>query len=333
MPKPPLSALLLFCLVATPAVAQVRVTAIAKAGKAVKETKEIRLAPFADFTEVNHLALGVELADGDLLTALKPDLFVELTCPRGTLLRLTGAFRTVVSLPDGVDCGLEPLNGAIDVLTDQPTEIGLGGKTLGTPGTRYAVRLSRDAGGPNYRILVFEGEVELKGYDLRRVVSTSRSLRFTRAAVPAETQAVTPEEIQRWAGLYARFDLAKAEAAGIQWNDEHGGATEAALTRLHAAVLQDPAAARPRLTLAKEQARLKVGDEALYNLQRTKMIAPDKLNEIHLEQLQHNNALEYQKLDKILLEIPPDTESLMMKKKILTTTTTTPPPGNDLHLP
>ena len=94
-----------------------------------------------------------------------------------------------------------------------------------------------------------------------------------------------------------------------------------------------PAAAQARLTLAKEQARLKVGDEALYNLQRTKMIAPDKLNEIHLEQLQHNNALEYQKLDKILLEIPPDTESLMMKKKILTTTTTTPPPGNDLHLP
>jgi hypothetical protein len=304
VPQPALSAALLCLLAAAPAAAQVRVTTLAKADRAIQDTQEIRLERFADLTEVRHLQVGDVLADGDQLTALAPDLFVELTCPRGTLLRLSGPFRSVVTLPGDTDCGLDQLSGGLDVLTDQPTEIRTGGKTLGTPGTRYAVRLSRDDSGPNCRLLVFEGHVEVKGAGPLRQISTAQSLTFSRQAANPEPQPVTPEEIQRWAGLYARFDIAKAETAGVTLTAEQRTATEAQLTRLHAAVLSDPAASQTRLALADAQIKNKVGDEGLYNLRRTQMVDPGKLRQIQPEKLQHKDSQEYRRLDKILREIP-----------------------------
>jgi hypothetical protein len=317
VPKHSLFAVLFCLLVIPPAAAQVRVTTLAKAGKALQETQEIRLARFADLTEVNHLRVGEELADGDLLSALAPNLFVELTCQRGTLLRLTGVFRMVISVPGAADCGLEPLNGGVDVLTDEPTEIGLGGKTLGTKGTRYAIRLNRDASGPNFRVLVFEGQVEVRGGDLNQVISTSQSLTFSRQVKKPEPQPVTQEEIQGWAGLYARFDLVKAEAAGGELTAEQQVATEAELTRLHAAVLKEPAAQQPRLNLARAQVANQVGDEALYNLRRTQAVDPKKLEQIRPERLRRNDPGEYERLEKILRDVPPDLRRYDVEKRVV----------------
>lgn len=302
-------------LLAAPAAGQVRVTTLAKAGNAIQETREIRLARFADLTEVNHLRVGEELGDGDLLSALAPDLFVELTCQKGTLLRLTGVFRTVVSVPEAADCGLEPLSGGVDVLTDEPTEIGIGGKTLGTKGTRYAVRLSRGAAGPNCQVLVFEGQVEVRGGTEREVISTSQSLTLSRQASQAKPRVVTEDEIQRWARLYASFDLAKAEAAGVVRYGEQQAEMEAELTRLHAAVLKDPTATRPRLELAVAQTANQVGDEALYNLQRTQAVDPGKLKQIRYEKLQSQDPMEYERLERILREVSPDLRRRDVEKR------------------
>jgi len=300
------------------------VTILAKGGRALTETQEIRLERYADSTEVNRLQIGDMLADGDLLSALAPDLSVELTCPRGTLLHLTGPFRTVVSLPEGADCGLEPLSGGLDVLTDQPTEIRSAGKTLGTTGTRYAVRLSRSESAPNCRVLVFEGHVEVKGADLLQVVSSAQSLTFSRQTVKPEPQPVTREEVQKWAGLYARFDLVKAEAAGVELTAEQRSATEVTLTKLHAAVLTAPTATQPRLDLAREQLHYRIGDEALYNLRRTELIDPGRLQQIQPEKLQRNDPGEYRRLDQILREIPPDVHRFDVQRKPVE-----PPPPSD----
>lgn len=300
-----MSAALLFLLAAVPAAAQVKVTTLALDGKPLLETTGIRLSRYADLTENNLLKVGDVLSENDLVTALVPGLFVELTCPKGTLLRFTGGFRAVISPPEEADCAVNYLSGNLDVLTDEPTQVGVGGKTLGTSGTSYALRLDRPGGEPSERVLVFEGNVKVTSRTVSTVVPTGQSLTFSRLVTKPVLKPVTTREVERWAALYASFDVAKARAAGVEVSGEQAAATEAKLTQLHAAVLRDPAAAEPRLELAAEQASHRIGDEALYNMRRSQKIDRSKLLAIQPDALKRGDALEYKRLHQLLIEAAP----------------------------
>jgi len=296
---------------AAPVAAQVKVTTLARGGKPLQATADIRLSRYADLTEVNLLKVGDILSENDLVTALVPDLFVELTCPKGTLLRFSGGFRAVISAPGEADCAVDYLSGGLDVLTDEPTRVDIGGKTLGTSGTRYAVRLAREGGKPSERVLVFEGQVEVAAPTGSTEVSTGKTLSFNRKVTKPEPKPVTAAEIQRWATLYARFDMAKARAAGVEISD--GQAAEAKLTQLHAEVLRNPAAVQPRLELASAQAVNRIGDEALYNLRRSHKIDARKLQAVQPDGLKRGDTVEYKRFNQLLIEaahpaLPSDVE-------------------------
>jgi hypothetical protein len=298
-----------------PAAAQVKVTTLAQRGTPLKESNAVRLSRFADLTETKTLKVGDVLSEGDRLTALASDLFVELTCPKGTLMRFTGSFQVEINPPGEADCALNDLSGDLDVVTDQPTKVDAGGKTLGTSGTRYAVSRESRTEAPSEQVLVFEGKVEVKTPTGSTLISTGQTVTFTRLMTKLEPRPVTENEIQRRAGLYAQFDVVKARASGVEVTDTQAAETEVKLTKLHAAVLRNPAAAQPRLALAREQASNRIGDEALYNFRRSNTIDPTKLQAIRPDGIKRGDEIEYKRLDQLLRESVPKEIPLIDKGK------------------
>jgi hypothetical protein len=250
--------------------AQVRISALGLRLEPQQESTSVRLSRFADLTEVESVAVGTELAPDDLLTGLDEDLFVELRCTGGSLLRFTGKFRVLVrAAGDGVDCAVNLLAGKLDLLTDERTEVNSAGQVLGTEGTRYALRLQRTPAGPEQRVLVFEGKVEVgEPRRQREWVAGGLTVTLLPEGPTAPPQAITAEEVDRWARLYARFDVIKAQAAGAELGAEGSQAAAARLAPLHAAVLRQPDDPQARAELVEAQVTYRVADEARYNLER-----------------------------------------------------------------
>ncbi len=242
------------------ATAQVTVTALGVGLDPIESTSDVRLQ-HVDFTETESLEIGAELEVGELLTSLGEGLFVELSCPEGSKLHFTGTFQVLINPPgEDVDCAVRLDAGKLDVLTDTDTEVESGEVTLGSEGTRYAVRLD-EASGKLERVLVFEGEVTVETPERTGRIATGRTLSFENQGTGPREAAVTKAEIDRWAHLYARFNAIQAKAGGADPDI-------AELTRLHAKVLKRPQSRRPRTQLADAQASYQLA-EASYHRVRT----------------------------------------------------------------
>jgi len=205
-----------------------------------------------------------------LLSSVSGDVDLELTCPGGSLLRFTGGFRVMIDTPaEGTDCAVNFLSGTLDVLTDQPTEVNAGGVVLGSEGTQYSVELTRGAEGADWKCTVYDGRVRWRMPQIEaRWVDTGTELRAAGPRLTAAGMTEAPiagQELSQAAVRYARFDVVKSRARGLQVTDPQAAVRE--LSKLHLDVLTRPADIGFRVELAKKQIDYQV-PQAKYNLNR-----------------------------------------------------------------
>jgi hypothetical protein len=122
-------------------------------------------------------------------------------------------------------------------------------------------------GGPTVSCIVFDGAVDVQSgspqsYELRAGMKRVWNIGGT-----AES-AVSREEIEQTAALYARLDSVKSIAAGGQPSREERAELEAAYVR----VFRTPADATARLDLAAQQANLKITGDAVYQLRQAERL-------------------------------------------------------------
>ncbi len=354
-PVSPGFASLLLALLASPLAAQVEVSAIGLDLEPISATEEIRHFRYEEGVELASLEVAAELAVGDLLTALVDELFLELTCPEGSLLRFTGRFMVQINpILEGEDCAVDFMDGALDVLTDGETEVCTGGVCLGTGGTRYGLRLDRAERAATRRVVVFDGgvavgtvggeaetvtakeelvirpapaeeeteaEVEAGPYTRPPAPLPQQRRRYRRPiypriaapAAPAaaelvfERRTIDDEQIERWAGLYARFDVVKARAAGIELDPGAAEAEKERLKTLHAAVMREPEKPEARAELADAQVENRIDREALYNAKRSGLATPEALElyQIDPSRLRRGSAEDRERLKTLIRENRP----------------------------
>jgi hypothetical protein len=257
-------------LLPTPAFAQASITAIlpADARLAVQ-----RLG--AAHAEAGSVGMP-ELLPGDFI--ITPDsAFVELRCPSdgSTTYRLHGPFRFVIDVPREAGCHLDLLHGEAAVIADEPTEQTVGAVTLGSKGTQYGIVATRDADGPQSRVIVFDGVVDMGTPSGSLRVDPGLAARYdTRADKPSVARS-TSTQVRRWAGLYATFDVGKAAALGRLQDDS--ARVRERMTELHYEVLSHPADTARRVALAKEQIRRGILDAAAFNLRRVGVTTESEL--------------------------------------------------------
>ncbi len=288
-PTAVLAVLLLASWPAARAAAEVEVSGLGRDVEPLATTDLVRHFRFEEGVEVEQLELGQGLAVGDLLTSLDDDLFLELACADGSLLRFTERFLVQINpVAEGVDCAVDFLDGKVDVLTDGETEVCSAGVCLGTGGTRFAVRLDRGSDRADRRVLVFEGGVtatEPGSQPAEVAAGQELIIRRRQAAAPEfERRRIDEEQIERWAGLYARFDVIKARAAGVELPPERLAAAREQFKTLHAAVLRQPDAAEARTRLAEVQLAYRVDREALYNVKRSGVASSETLRQIEVDE-------------------------------------------------
>jgi hypothetical protein len=233
-------------------------------------------------TRAERARPGMEdLLPGDFMIA--PDTaLVELRCPDegGDAYRLRGPFRLVIDVPKNARCHINLLNGESNVLAESPTEQTVGGVTLGSRGTQYAIVMRRDSAGPAApRVIVFDGQVDVSLPEGAVSVNRGRTLTYNPGRRPTLV-ATTPAQLQRWAGLYASFDVNEAMRNATTAVDRQRTYDE--LQQLHYEVLADPADTVKRVTLARAQLRYGMLDHATFNLRRAGVTTQAKLQQYQI---------------------------------------------------
>lgn len=296
-----LTTLVLALAAAVPAAAQVTVTTLAEGETPVDSTAKVRVSRFADLSEADLLRVGDVLGDGDLLSALDPSVLLELTCPRGSLLHFGNGFRVLIQGSETADCAAAFLAGDLDVLTDHDTEVSLGGRTVGTLGTRYAVKLSARGPGASRWIWVFEGKVGVAGGGPSMTVDQGKMAEI-RGRRPSVEQPISESEVQTWAGRYAAFDLVKAKAAGVELSPQQAAATRDKLAGLYVNVLSRPDDKAARLNLAQVQVSNRIGAEAIHNLKRSGAADQKALDELKINPatLRRGDPQIRERVDKVI---------------------------------
>jgi hypothetical protein len=224
--------------------------------------------------------VGQTLEIGDELVSTDGRAVVELTCPGGSQVKLHGQFRAVI-MPgeEGQDCALNLFSGAADVLTENPTQLESGEAVMGSKRTQYGMRVWRDADGANVECIVFDGEVRVHsrgarwGYDL----TASRKALWRGGRRPERADPVSERDIGASAAIYARADVARLQARGVEVADP--GALRRELLRTYAQVMAQPHEVQPRIELAALQTRVSNPKQALYHLGRAEMLEPAQTEE------------------------------------------------------
>lgn len=252
--------------------AQAVVSALVSDSEPLESTTDVLLSRFADFSAAPGLAVGTELAAGDMLSSVSGRTDVELTCGEETVLRFAGGFRVLIDAPQTADCALDFLSGTLDVLTDRPTEVDTGLVTLGSEGTQYTVELTREGDDADRRVVVFDGRVRVRADDVDELVATGATWRLQRGA--ATWGRVDEADLERTAGRYARFDTAR-QVAVMPRADRELVAEQ--FRALHHAVLSRPDDSGKRADLAREQLKARQTPQALYHLKRGDLTTEEKL--------------------------------------------------------
>jgi hypothetical protein len=256
--------------------AQARVEALFPAGAVVAVQR-------LGMQEAERARVGMDdLLPGDFLIA--PDTaHLELRCPvdSETTYRLRGPFRVVLDIPREAGCHVNLLNGSANVLAAEPTEQTVGGVTLGSRGTQYAIVVERDAEGPSSRVIVFDGRVQMATAAGPVVVGPGTGVTYEMRSGRHTTSRTTSAQLQRWAGLYAAFDLNAAVTNGAEVPQYDRTYTR--LQRLHYEVLSNPADTMARVNLAKTQLEYRVSDQATFNLRRAGVTSDAQLQRYQID--------------------------------------------------
>jgi hypothetical protein len=205
------------------------------------------------------------LEPGDELSGTAPGVVVEVACPKGSSVKFSDAFRAVLLPPQGnQDCSFSLLSGSVDILTGAPTQVLAGLVVMGSRRTQYGLRVYRDQGTARLETLVYEGEARCQviprgaGFDMQ-----SGSKAVVRGDAWQRTN-MSDRDIERTASVYARMDVAMAQAAGMPILSPEN--LYESMKGWHVKVLAAPAEWPSRLTLATRQLSLGNPRQALYHL-------------------------------------------------------------------
>jgi hypothetical protein len=265
---------------------------------------------------------GLLLQPGDLLTAGDTSSLLEMRCATQTTTtyRLKAPFRVLVDVPTDTSCHVNLLAGHGDVIAESPTTTTAGGIPLGSTGTQYSVEVSRVGEELVRRLVVFEGAVKLRATG--EAVEQGASVKWAGGARTAA--AVSPDEIERSAAVYARFDVWAARAASPELDT---AAAYRQMKQLQYDVLANPTDTAKRVDLAKRQILLKVNDQAAYNLKRANVTSDSALirYQINPEMIKADPVMRDRIYRKPAAEtIRPDTRSAAVNPAATTRETVVP---------
>jgi hypothetical protein len=223
---------------------------------------------------------------GDLVESNETGAAMELTCPKGSSVKLAGAFRAVLLPPaDGQDCVFSLLSGVVNVVGDQPTEVRSGLVVMGSKRTNYGLATFRRSGQPDAEAWVYEGEALCQASPGGRTLNVGPGEKMLLGEGRWFRATVTSRDIEMGAVLFARLDVARARTATVDTTRTHTAlsppienveAAYVALKNTYSAVLRKPADPEPRMELAVQQINLKLPSAALYNMSKVEEQALEK---------------------------------------------------------
>jgi hypothetical protein len=245
---------------------QVTISAMAQDLQPVEKSSDVKVIRLGSFEEENAVAKEGEktvLNAGDEVRCVSGKTTVELTCVNGSSTTLSEPFRVVVL--GGTDsnrpCWINILQGAAEVISEQPTRAMIGEATLGSERTRYGMRVGRYDQQLLTEISVYEGKVSVHRLDTSSSVETGNKMvmwKAERQVVPLEVA-----DFKRAATVYATIDTVKSKLPG----ETRKKAYEELETR-YVRVLQKPEDPAGYRDLAVRQLNLGIPARAMYNLNR-----------------------------------------------------------------
>jgi hypothetical protein len=231
------------------------------------------------------IATGHELVPGDIILVPVDSVLIELSCTvasRASTYRVRSPFRVMIDVPTDSACATNVLSGEMNVLAESPTETTAGGVVLGSTGTQYAVEVRRTARGVMRKVTVFDGQLRVLSAAARGLeVRPGSNMLWRAGAAEWSVGANGPQELDRAASVYARFDVEEAERKGAPVADRT--ATYGTLKAAHYAVLAAPGDTAKRVDLAKKQIEYRVNDQALYNLKRVDVVREPELRRYQID--------------------------------------------------
>lgn len=231
------------------------------------------------------IATGQELVPGDIMLVPVDSVLIELSCTvatRTSTYRLRSPFRVMIDVPTDTACATNVLSGEMNVLAESPTQTTAGGVVLGSTGTQYAVEVRRTARGVMRKVTVFDGQLRVLSAAARGLeVRPGSNMLWRPGAAEWSVGANGPQELDRAASVYARFDVEEAERKGAPVADRT--ATYGTLKAAHYAVLAAPGDTAKRVDLAKKQIEYRVNDQALYNLKRVDVVREPELRRYQID--------------------------------------------------
>ncbi len=227
---------------------------------------------------------GLDLQPGDLLTAADTS-YLELLCmPAGsTTYRLRGPFRFFIDVPDTAGhCHMNLLSGDANVIAEEPTGQTVGAVNLTSHGTQYAIIVRRDSAGIAPRIVVFDGEVSARTSSGDTLTARpGMNLDVSPRSARPSLGRTTPQQLKRWAGIYANFDMDEGLKQGVIVNNR--SASYDSLSVLHYEVLANPGDTERRVALARAQIRYRVPEHANFNLRRAGVTTDDAARRYNID--------------------------------------------------
>jgi hypothetical protein len=262
-----------------PTAPDVYISALTLGLKPLETSEEIRCTRFRNGSDDPQVHVGMKLAPGDILANPKGEVALEMTCPDGSVLRFSRAFRVMIQSPEDSDCAIDFRSGDLDVLTLHPTKVNVGGFTLGSEGTQFKVKLPI-AASVSPQLVLYDSVIRLtiprSGYT--QILTTGTALEAMKGKL-IETK-IHSSRLRRSAKLYTRFDVARGLRADSGLDPE----TEAnKLEEFHYDVLYRPAAVPPRVVLAKTQIQMGILNQAAFNLKRADVWNPQALAHLGID--------------------------------------------------
>jgi hypothetical protein len=229
--------------------------------------------------------VGMELLPGDLLSTSLENVLLELSClaaEKTSTYRLKSPFRVLLDVPTDSTCHVNVLAGEANTLAESPTQTTVGGVTLSSTGTQYAVEVRRTPEGVTQKVMVFDGELRVLSPSARgQAVRAGGNMAWLPRARQWSLAANKVEDVDRSAAVYAAFDLDAARRKGATIEDS--AAAYNSLKGLHRAVLENPSDTARRVELAKRQVQYRISDQALYNLKRVNVTTDARLQRYQID--------------------------------------------------
>jgi hypothetical protein len=232
-------------------------------------SSSVRLVRFGSVERVSPTTNTVLNIGDQLISEDDDDAIVSLNCPAGSTVRLHGRFLAFVQpKAEQLDCAFNLLAGSSDVISLKPTEVRAGEAVMGSRSTRYSLRIQIVRGAARIEGLVFQGIAVL---DDRMLEQGSKAILHPGASQP-RVAALSPQDRESTAALYARIDATRFRASGLRVSAD----AQSKLRELYLKVLQDPDDLRANLGLAGVHAGANDVQQARFYVSRVEAIRPSE---------------------------------------------------------